>query len=63
MALSHMDRLTVEAGKRCIPLEVSIELTHHCNFRCEHCYIPDFRAPDRMDTQRVLGLLEELAEM
>ena len=63
MSLSHHDRLLVKAMQSSIPLDVSIELTHHCNFRCEHCYIPDFLAPDRLSTERLLSLLEELAEM
>jgi len=61
--LPFLPRMLVEAGKRTIPLEVSLELTHHCNFRCQHCYIPDFSAPDLLSTDRILRLLEELAEM
>lgn len=62
-ARSHQDRLVIAAGRATIPLDVSIELTHHCNFRCQHCYIPDFHARDGLSTARVLHLLEELAEM
>ena len=61
--LSYFDRLTIAASQRCIPLEVSIELTHHCNFRCQHCYIPDFHAPDLLTTERLLALLDELTNM
>jgi radical SAM protein with 4Fe4S-binding SPASM domain len=63
MDLSYQSKLFVEAGKRAIPLDVSIELTHHCNFRCQHCFIPDFSAPDLMTTERVFHLLDELVEM
>lgn len=63
MSLPYLSRLLVEAGKKAIPIEVSLELTHHCNFRCQHCYIPDFSAPDRLTTERILELLDELAEM
>ena len=59
----HFSRLVDRAAKECIPLEVVIELTHHCNFRCQHCYIPDFQAPDRLTTERVMELLDELADM
>jgi radical SAM protein with 4Fe4S-binding SPASM domain len=59
----YLPKLIVEAGKRTIPLEVSLELTHHCNFRCQHCYIPDFSAPDLLSTERILSLLDELASM
>ncbi len=59
----HQHRLIVQAAKYNIPMDVSIELTHHCNFRCQHCYIPDFSAPDLLSTERLLTLLEELADM
>jgi len=60
---SHQERLAILAARQNIPLDVSLELTHHCNFRCQHCYIPDFSAPDRLSTERVLELLVELAEV
>jgi len=60
---SQLERVWNEAAARAVPVEVMLELTHHCNFRCDHCYIPDFGAPDRLSTARVLTLLEELAEM
>ncbi len=63
LPILHQDRLLAKAAQRAIPIDVSIELTHHCNFRCQHCYIPDFQAPDRLTTERVLALLDELAEM
>ena len=63
MTGEHHRRLLVRAMRHNIPLDVSIELTHHCNFRCQHCYIPDFHAPDRLSTARLLTLLDELAEM
>lgn len=56
-------RLIAEAAERAVPLDVMIELTHRCNFRCRHCYIPDFTAPDGLATARVLALLDELADM
>lgn len=59
----HFSRLVGRAAEECIPLEVVIELTHHCNFRCQHCYIPDFQAPDLLTTDRVMELLDELADM
>ncbi len=59
----HQNRLLAEAGRKAIPVDVSIELTHHCNFRCQHCYIPDFHAPDLLTTERLLTLLDELAEI
>jgi len=61
--VSHHARLLAVAQEYNVPLDVSIELTHHCNFRCSHCYIPDFKAPDRLTTERILTLLDELVEM
>jgi radical SAM protein with 4Fe4S-binding SPASM domain len=55
-------RLVVEATRAYVPLDVSLELTHRCTFRCAHCYIPDFTTPDLLPTARILTLLEELAE-
>jgi len=54
-------RLFVEATKNLVPLDVVLELTQRCNFRCRHCYIPDFHSPDLLNMDRVLGLVEELA--
>lgn len=52
--------LVERATERFIPLDVSVELTHKCNFRCQHCYIPDFSASNALSTERLLQLLEEL---
>lgn len=61
--MSHWHRVFDHAKRAAIPIEVMVELTHHCNFRCQHCYIPDFSVPDRLTTERVLKLLDELVEM
>jgi len=55
--------LVERATRELIPLDLSLELTWRCNFRCRHCYIPDFQAPEAVSTARLLALLEELAEM
>ncbi len=55
--------LVRRAAREHIPLDVAIELTNHCNFRCAHCYIPDFEAPDGLSTERIFALLDELAGM
>ncbi len=59
----HFFQLVRRATRQHIPLEVAIELTHHCNFRCRHCYIPNFQAPDSLTTERVMELLDELVDM
>ena len=53
MTSSLFNKLLHNAVQNTIPIEVSIDLTHHCNFRCQHCYIPDFSAPDLLTTERV----------
>ena len=60
---SHFVRLLLEAEERFIPLEISLELTHRCNFSCEHCFVPDHAAPDNVPTPRLMSVLEELADM
>ncbi len=61
--MSHHGRLLARAQEHNVPIDVSIELTHHCNLRCRHCLIPDFKAPDLLTTERVLTLLDELVEI
>jgi len=63
MTTTYIVKMLREADKSSIPIEMSIDLTHHCNYRCQHCYIPDFSAPDLLTTERMFSLLEELAEM
>lgn len=61
--IPRFQRLVERAARDLIPLDVSLELTWRCNFRCRHCYIPDFHAADGVSTPRLLELLEELADM
>lgn len=61
--MSHYESLIRNAAQKSIPIDVSLELTHHCNYRCQHCYIPDFSVPNALTIQRIMRLLEELAEM
>lgn len=61
--MSRLDALYTRAAREGVPVEVMIEITHHCNFRCRHCYIPDFTVPDALSTGRILELLDELAQM
>src|SRR5690606_16059786 len=59
----QLERVWRQAAQRGVPIEVMVELTHHCNFRGGPCYRPDFGAPDRLSTGRLLALLDELAAM
>lgn len=60
--MSRQVEMIRRADARCIPIAVSIEITHRCNFRCSHCFIPDFTASDGVATDRWLQLLDELVE-
>ena len=61
--MPNFRRLVERAARELIPLDVSLELTSRCNFRCQHCYIHDFNAADGVSTSRLLELLDELAGM
>ena len=50
--MSGIERVYREAARKSVPIEIMIELTHHCDLRCQHCYIPDFSAPDGLTTER-----------
>ena len=47
------------------PLVTHIQLTHACNLKCTHCYVPvTAQAPaGEMTTQQVVALLTELSEI
>jgi radical SAM protein with 4Fe4S-binding SPASM domain len=62
-AASQYARVVGEATRTAVPLEVILELTESCNFRCTHCYLPSHSATDVLPTERLLQLLEELAQM
>lgn len=55
------------AYQRCIPLNVSLELTLRCNIRCTHCYNYDRDLPrpaggHELTFAEILGLLDELRQ-
>jgi radical SAM protein with 4Fe4S-binding SPASM domain len=47
------------------PLVTHIQTTLACNLACTHCYVPvtPNAAPDEMDTDTLVGLIEELGEI
>ena len=75
--LQHKEELEkVEAGLAgdCIPIHVRIEPTETCNFRCSFCWwhneknrkaFPNFKFSGNrhLDTDRVLDLIDELADL
>jgi len=60
-------RLSQALKARCftknIPLQASLELTHRCNLRCCHCYIPFNRVSrEEMSLAEICGVLKQLKE-
>ncbi|XCN73968.1 MAG: radical SAM protein [Candidatus Electrothrix aestuarii] len=67
LASSDIDHFLNRAAQRGIPLTVTLELTHRCNFRCVHCYLGDQEAIHKhrskeLDTEKILSLLDELVD-
>lgn len=60
---SNFERIAGEATKGAVPLEVILELTNRCNFRCTHCYQPVHADAGVLPTERLLAVLNELASM
>jgi radical SAM protein with 4Fe4S-binding SPASM domain len=63
----HVQQFSRKVSELRIPLSGSIELTHHCNLRCIHCYLGpgemDHRKHDpEMSTDQVRSVLDEITE-
>jgi radical SAM protein with 4Fe4S-binding SPASM domain len=64
--LSGPDFLT-EFSKRCIShgklFEAQIELTHRCNLRCIHCYVPQASLPQEIGLETWKAVIDHLVDM
>ncbi len=49
------------SDKKNIPITATLELLTKCNFRCRHCYIPDYT--HQMEFEQVSRLLKEMKEL
>lgn len=58
MSISALDKVR----ERNIPLNVLIELTHRCNLRCCHCYLPADRSLEELHTGQFKEVLDQLAD-
>jgi radical SAM protein with 4Fe4S-binding SPASM domain len=60
-----LERITVPTDFHfAAPLMAWVELTRRCNLRCPHCFVEGGLArSNELSTERILGLLEEWAEM
>jgi radical SAM protein with 4Fe4S-binding SPASM domain len=50
------------AGPSDLPLAGSIELTHHCNLRCPHCYLPVADREPELSSDDWIHILDRLSE-
>ncbi len=50
------------AEEKLIPLNVTIELTNHCNLKCIHCYRIEDRTREELTTIEIIKLLDQLRE-
>ncbi len=62
---SLLEELNVRAHDRCIPLNVTLELTLSCNIRCTHCYNFDREQPrpaagPELSMEEIRALLADL---
>ncbi len=65
---SRLDELRRRAHEKCIPLNVSLEVTMRCNLRCMHCYnfdrdlayLPQRSREEELTDAEVLRILDEV---
>lgn len=50
-----------KAASMNIPLSVLLEVTHRCNLKCCHCYLPATKGEEEMSTEEIKGVLDQLA--
>lgn len=63
--MQYLRDFTARSARLRVPLSGSLDLTHHCNLRCLHCYIGDHSGDmlvTEMDTGRILSLLDEMCD-
>ena len=46
-----------------LPVTAQIEITDHCNFRCQHCYkIDSDYQPENVEDEKIMAIAQKLAE-
>lgn len=48
--------------KEHVALSVVLSVTRACMCKCVHCFVSDKEIDDRLDTERVIGMIDELAD-
>jgi radical SAM protein with 4Fe4S-binding SPASM domain len=63
MAESRLsDLIRAKATEKKIPLFCQLDLTHHCNLNCLHCYVTKENR-DELETSEIKHILDEMAAM
>lgn len=60
-AKEHLEILGRKAYEKCIPLNIHLELTNHCNLRCIHCYVVEEKRKE-LTYKEITRLLDQLAD-
>ena len=56
-----LENVMRRAGEHLIPFQASMELTHHCNLSCKHCYV-DIPPENELTTEEFKEVIDQLAE-
>lgn len=63
--MQYLRDFTARSTRLRVPLSGSLDLTHRCNLRCQHCYIGNHSSAmsvNEMDTKRIISLLDEMCD-
>lgn len=53
--------LAIAAREKC-PVDASFAITHRCNLKCVHCYIPDHNNSDELTLDELQGILDQIVD-
>src|SRR5713101_832116 len=67
---TRLDQLRRRAYERCIPLNVTLEITLRCNLRCVHCYnfdrdlpyLPLKKREEELSDVEILRILDQVRD-
>ncbi len=60
---AYLQQFNKKAAEQRVPLYGSIDLTHHCNLRCVHCYLGGIhKKRAELDTPQWISVIDEITE-
>ncbi|MEW6202441.1 MAG: radical SAM protein [bacterium] len=59
--ISKLGELILKSHRNCVPLNLFIELTHHCNLNCIHCCVS--KKDSKLPTEKIKSILDEAQQM